>query len=66
VTEQRDGDTRGELASAKQQLGTAAHLEAIRRPLATTGGGALQLLLDLEIFTKMPLTQICKLLSNFL
>jgi hypothetical protein len=30
------------------------------------GGGALWLKPDFEIFTKMPLTQFCKLLSNFL
>jgi hypothetical protein len=45
---------------------TAARLEAIRRPPATTGGGALPLETDFELITRMPLTKICKLLSKIL
>jgi hypothetical protein len=66
VAEQCDGDTRGGLVSAKQERVTVARLEAVRRSPATAGGGALQLVADFEIFMKMPLTQIYKLLSNFL
>jgi hypothetical protein len=56
----------GRTGHAKQQLATAARLEAIRRPPATTGGGALPLETDFELITRMPLTKICKLLSKIL
>jgi hypothetical protein len=66
VAEQRDGDTQGGLASTKQQLATAARLEAVRRSPATAGGSAMLLEADFMVFTKLPLTQFYKLLSNFL
>jgi hypothetical protein len=66
VAEQQDGDTWGGLASVKQQLATTACVEVVRRSPTTAGGGALWLETDFEIFTKLPQTQIHKLLSNFL
>jgi hypothetical protein len=54
------------LATLKWQLSTVARLEAVRRSLATAGGGALLLVTDFNIIMKLSLTQFYKILSNFL
>jgi hypothetical protein len=60
------GDTRLGADTLKQELATAARLEDGRRPVASTGGAALPLETDFELITRMPLTNICKLLSKIL